>query len=46
MGKILLRTFDIKHYFSSDMEFTNIVVWSMEQSRAETKCGVPTEMRQ
>ena len=30
-------SFDLMYYFSSDVGFTNIVVWNMEQFGAETK---------
>ena len=35
--KYYYALFDILHYFSSDVGFTNIVVRSTEQSGAETK---------
>ena len=41
MGNILLL-FDITHYFSSNVWFTNIVIWFTEQSGVETKYGVLT----
>ena len=41
-GKYYYTLFDIKHYFSSDVGFTNIVVQSTRQYGAETKYGVPT----
>ena len=39
VGKILLCTRSI-WYYSSDVVFTNIVVWFMGQSGAKTKFGV------
>ena len=39
-----LFTIDITIIFSSDMEFTNIVVWSMGQSGAKAKYRVITEL--
>ena len=41
--KYYYAQFDIAHYISSDVGFTNIVVWSMLQSGAKTKYTVPTE---
>ena len=35
--KYYYALFDIMHYFSSDVGFTNIVVWFMGQSGVETK---------
>ena len=40
VGKILLRTIEITHCFSSDVGFWNIVVWSTGQSGVEYR--VPT----
>ena len=37
-----LHVFDITPYFSSDVGFTNTVVWSTGQSGAKTKYRVPT----
>ena len=36
-GKYYYAPFDITHYFSSDVRFTDIVVQSMGQSGMETK---------
>ena len=41
-GKYCYAPFDIMHYFSSDVGFTNIVVWATGQSSAEMKYRVPT----
>ena len=40
--KYYYTLFDIMHYFSSEVGFTNIVVRSSKQSGMETKYGVPT----
>ena len=32
--------FDIMHYFSSNVGFTNIVVWSIRKAGSETKYGL------
>ena len=41
VGRILLYTIDIPHYFSSDVGFTSIVAHATGQSGVETKYGVP-----
>ena len=41
-GKYYYALYDITHYFSSDVGFTNIVVWSMGHSSAEMKYRAPT----